>query len=240
MAAELEKLAIDLARFGYSTGAQHLRREASVLRRRGLIPDSIGRNNILGEVELTIQELATRVYNIGDVLSRVPTNANGIIQFTFGNKSLDLMYEYEDFGILAKKRVLYGGKGFIPTALGNGGIVFEANIEHFRRDELKPLGVDPMHSVAVGAHMEDSSRDRALAYLEETGYNGFETNYLFDVHGKALKLSHVPIDFDNRPDILNNLNASLGTKRVRGEITPRDLKLIDNILYICETAVPTK
>lgn len=182
--------------------------------------------------EIVSQELAARVSSLGTRLQRYPASME---EFTpNSNKpSIALMTHTWSLASSEKTTVLYSPSGWIPTNIGSGGIVFEANIEPYRREEIKKLGIDSPHLIGIGTHTEEKSRDLALVLvaMDERYLGMFETTYYIDNQGTIVKLSIVPTALDLRPDILG-MQAPF--KRIRSAVTSTDLQLIDDTLNIFE------
>lgn len=232
MAAELEKLARDLAEKGYAAAALHLQKEAVELKQGGLIPDTLP---IQGNPEIPPQELAIRAFSLADYLADYPRN---IDYFSSAEgKGLSLLSSHQTYPVEERSVTLHSLSGWIPTDLGSGGLAFETNIGSSRRREIRQLGIDTQILLGVGVHTEERSKDRARALVQKNGaYKPmFETSYFIDANGNIAKLSLVPIVLDLRPDVFNAPIHSLGLKRLRADITSEDLRLIDSALYIFET-----
>lgn len=182
--------------------------------------------------EIVSQELAARVSSLGIRLHGYPAN---MADFTpDSNKpSIALMTHTWSLASSEKTTVLHSPSGWIQTDIGLGGIVFEANIEPCRREEIKKLGIDSPHLIGVGTHTEERSRDLALVLvaMDERYLGMFETTYFIDIQGNIVKLSIVPAALDLRPDILG-MQAPF--KRVLSAVTSIDLQLIDDTLNIFE------
>jgi hypothetical protein len=233
MAAELEKLARELAAKGYVDAALHFQKEAVEFRQKGLIPAAL---SVQERAEITPQELATQAYAFASFLSDYPDDPEAFTYFDVPNGKFMLMR----YGGTNPKTVLHSANELIPTETHTAGLTFEANIEPLRREEIKQLGVDAAHVIATGAHLEASSMDRARALLaaDSSNWGRFETDYYIGENGAIAKLSLVPITFDTRPDTFNKPLSSLGMKRLRTDVTAEDLQYLDKSLSILESATP--
>lgn len=232
MALELEGIANKFSLLGYNKAANRLLQLTAELLDKGLLPE--GFPTILGG-EPVPHELMERTHKIASLLE-VHTKQDDIFLPDDNKMPIFLMTKKWGENSGQYTRVLHSSNSWIKTELGSGGIVFEANIEPRRREEIGGLGVEVEHIVGVGVHTEEESQERALQLIEDNPEyrNNFETTYFIGKGDNVVKLSLVPIALDSRPDIFHREILTLGMKRVESRVTRKDFALIDSTLSIFE------